>query len=158
MIDNYLKILEDSLKKKVTVLDEIAEYNSVQEELLKKEELSIVELDKNMAQKDVLIKKLLVLDEGFESLYEKIREQFLQNKSLYREQISSIQNLISVITDKSVSIQAQEARNKQLIETYFMKERGQLKQGRTASKVAYGYYKNMNNTNVVPPQFMDQKK
>ena len=81
MIDNYLKILEDSLKKKIAVLNEVAEYNCAQEELLKKEELSIEELDKNMEQKDVLIKKLLALDEGFESLYEKIREQFLQNNA-----------------------------------------------------------------------------
>ena len=64
MIDNYLKILEDSLCKKLTVLDEIAEYNVAQEELLKKEELSIDELDENMEQKDVLIKKhgTLIMD------------------------------------------------------------------------------------------------
>lgn len=158
MIDNYLDILEDSLHKKIAVLDEIAEYNNKQEQLLKKETLSIEELDKNMEEKAILIQKVASLDDGFESVYEKIKEQLLNNKDSYETQIRNIQNLISVVTEKSVSIQGQEARNKQLIEGYFSRERNQLRQGRKASKAAYGYYKNMSNTNVVPPQFMDQKK
>ncbi len=158
MIENYLKILEDSLHKKIVVLDEIVKYNKEQEQLLKKENLSMEELDKNMDEKDKLIRKLSELDEGFESLYERIREQLLQNKDSYKAQIKSIQDLISQVTERSVSIQAQEVRNKQLIEGYFTKERSQLKEGRKASKAAYGYYQNMSNTNVIPPQFMDQKK
>lgn len=158
MIENYLKILEDSLLKKLAVLDEIIEYNDKQEMLLKSDEVSMEELDANMEQKDTLIQKLMKLDEGFESLYDKIREQLLNNKDLYKEQIKILQKLIATVTDKSVSVQAQEARNKKLIESYFAKEKIQIKQGRVASKVAYGYYKNMSNTNVVPPQIMDQKK
>ena len=158
MMENYLKILEDSLQKRLTVLDEIITYNSEQEKLLKQEKVSLDELDANMNQKDVLIQKLTKLDEGFEALYERIRVQLLENKELYKTQIKRLQELISQVTDKSVSVQAQEARNKKLIETYFSKERRQLKQGRQVSKAAYGYYKSMSNTNVVPPQIMDEKK
>ena len=158
MIDNYLNILEESLQKKLAVLDEIALYNSEQEELLKQEKVSMDELDANMGRKDELIQKLTGLDDGFESLYERIREQLLENKTLYARQIRRLQSLISDITEKSVSIQAQETRNKKMIEDYFRKGKQQLRQGRQASKAAYDYYKNMNNTNVVPPQIMDQKK
>lgn len=158
MIENYLKILEESLQKKITVLDEIIAYNKEQEKLLKQEEVSVEELDTNMNLKDGLIQKLLKLDEGFESLYERIREQLLGNQSAYKSQIKSLQQLISKITEKSVSIQAQEARNKKLVEAYFAREKEQLKQGRQASRAAYDYYRSMNNTNVVPPQIMDQKK
>ena len=158
MIENYLKILEDSLKKKSKVLDEIISYNQEQETLLKQESVSLDELDANMSLKDELIQKLVKLDEGFENLYEKIREQLLANKALYAEQISRLQKLISEVTEKSVSIQAQETRNKKLIEVYFTNEKSQLRQGRQVSKAAYGYYKSMNNMNVVPPQIMDQKK
>lgn len=157
MTDNYLGILTESLYKKIRVLDEIAKYNDEQKELLKSSDLSMEELDENMEKKDVLIHKLEDLDKGFESLYERIRVQLLNNKDAYKEQIKNIQNLISVITEKGVSIQAQEARNKQLIEEYFSRERHQISQGRKSSKAAYGYYKNMSNSNVVPPQFMDQK-
>lgn len=158
MIENYLTILEDSLRQKVSVLDEIAECNTVQEQLLEQESLSLEEFDEYVDKKDVLIQKLNKLDEGFESLYEKIREQLLEDKETYKEQISRIQQLISQVTEKSVSIQAQEARNRKAVEDYFTNEKQQLRQGRQSSKAAYDYYRSMNNANVVPPQFMDKKK
>ena len=158
MIDNYLGILEDSLHKKLDVLEEITAYNKQQEELLKKDTVSMEELDTNMEQKDVLIQKLTELDEGFEALYERIREQLLTNKDAYKDQIRRIQGLISKVTEKGVSIKAQETRNKKLVEDYFIRERRELQKGRNASRTAYGYYKNKSGNNVIPPQFMDQKK
>ena len=157
-MDNYLDILEESLQKKLKVLEEITVYNQEQEQLLKKEKASLEELDKNMEQKDELIVKLSGIDEGFETLYERIKEQLLANKDAYREQISKLQQMISQITEKSVSIQAQEARNKKLIEDYFRNERNQIRQNRQSSRAAYNYYKSVNNTNVAMPQMMDQKK
>ena len=158
MMDNYLVILEESLQKKLKVLEEIAVYNQEQEQLLRKESVSLEELDENMKQKDELIQKVTALDEGFETLYERIKEQLLADKDAYKEQIRKLQQLISQVTEKGVSIQAQETRNKKLIEGYFKKERSQLRQNRQSSKAAYNYYKSVNNTNVVMPQMMDQKK
>ncbi len=158
MIESYLDILEESLRKKSVVLDEIIEYNNAQECLLKQEKISLEDLDENMNQKDILVQRVTELDEGFETLFERIREQLQANRDLYREQIGRLQGLIAQVTEKSVSVQAQEARNKKLIEDYFAAERGQLRQGIKASKAAYGYYKSMSNSNALPPQFMDQKK
>ena len=158
MINNYLEILETSLQKKSAVLDEIMEYNKRQEQLLKSEKVSMEDLDANMEQKDELIQKLTDLDEGFETLYRRIKEQLSDNKDIYKVQIKRLQELISQITEKSVSVQAQEARNKKLIENYFLKEKSQLRQGKKASKAAYGYYKSMNNSGAMSSQFMDQKK
>ena len=156
MLENYLEILTDSLKKKSTVLDEIMQYNSDQENLLRQESISLEELDANMELKDGLIQKLVQLDDGFETLYERIKEQLLTQKDQYKAQIGQMQELISQITEKSVSIQAQEARNKGMIENYFARERGQLRQSRQVSKAAYGYYKSM--SNGVSSQLLDQKK
>lgn len=157
-MENYLDILEESLQMKLKVLGEISVYNQKQEQLLRKESISLEELDENMRQKDELIQKVTALDEGFETLYERIKEQLLDNKDDYKEQIRKLQQLISQVTEKGVSIQAQESRNKKLIEDYFKKERSQLRQNRQSSKAAYNYYKSVNNTNVVMPQMMDQKK
>ena len=157
-MENYLKILEDSLQEKLSVLDEISKYNQEQEKLLKKQDVSLEELDDNMSKKDELIEKLTGLDQGFETLYERIHEQLLGGKDAYKAQIKKLQDLISQVTEKSVSIQAQEARNKKLIEKYFSGERARLKNDRQTSVAAYNYYKNMSNTNVMPPQYMDQKK
>lgn len=155
-MENYLEILTDSLKKKSKVLDEIMQYNSDQENLLRQESISLEELDANMELKDGLIQKLVQLDDGFETLYERIKEQLLTQKDQYKAQIGQMQELISEITEKSVSIQAQEARNKGMIENYFARERGQLRQSRQVSKAAYGYYKSM--SNGVSSQLLDQKK
>ena len=38
-MDNYLSVLEDSLKKKLQILDELTDYTMQQQELLKVEEL-----------------------------------------------------------------------------------------------------------------------
>ena len=155
-MENYLEILTDSLKKKSKVLDEIMLYYSDQENLLRQESISLEELDANMELKDGLIQKLVQLDDGFETLYERIKEKLLTQKDQYKAQIGQMQELISEITEKSVSIQAQEARNKGMIENYFARERGQLRQSRQVSKAAYGYYKSM--SNGVSSQLLDQKK
>jgi len=157
MINNYLGILEDSLQKKVAVLDEIAEQNLKQEDLLKQDKLDIEAFDGIVDKKDELIQKLLKLDEGFETLYDRVREQLQANQDSYKSQIARMQQLIKQITDKNVSIQAQETRNKKMVEDYFAKEKSSIRVGRQASKAAYDYYKNMSNTRQVPPQFLDQK-
>ena len=87
MIENYLGILEESLEKKVLVLDEIEDYTAEQESLLKQEKVSMEELDANMGQKDELIQKLTALDDGFETLYERVKEQLSTNKDAYKDQI-----------------------------------------------------------------------
>lgn len=158
MIGNYLEILEESLQKKLAVLEEISDYNEKQEQLLKQENVSLEDLDVNMEQKGDLVKKLSELDEGFETLYDRIKEQLLANRETYKEQIRRLQELISKVTEKSVSIRAQEARNKALIEKRFVKERSQIRQGRQSLKAAYSYYKNMSNSGEVQSRFLDQKK
>lgn len=157
-MDNYLEILEDSLKQKSVILDKIMEYNGKQEALLKQEKMSLEDFDFYMDQKDELIEQLNRLDDGFETLYERIRQQLQENKDAHKEQIGRLQRLITQVTEKSVSIQAQETRNKKLVEEYLARERQQLGQDRQTSKAAYDYYKSMSNTGAVMPQFMDQKK
>ncbi len=157
-MENYLNILEESLQKKLKVLEEIALYNQGQEELLKKEKVSLEELDENMNQKEELIQKVTALDEGFETLYERIKEQILTHKDDYKEQIRKLQQLISQVTEKSVSIQAQEARNKVLAERFFASRKQELQKGKKSSRAALDYYLSMSQSQVVPPQFMDKKK
>ena len=139
MMGNYLKILEESLHKKLQVLDEIQAYNEKQRKIFQSEDIKLDEFDAAVEEKGKLIEQVSRLDEGFETLYANVAKQLEGNR-------------------ESVSVQAQEARNKALIEAYFTNERSQLRQGRQASKAAYGYYKNMNNSNVVPPQFLDSKQ
>ena len=65
---------------------------------------------------------------------------------------------MSKVTEAGIAVQAQEARNKKLIEEYFRRQREGIREGRKSSKAAFDYYKNMSKSSVVMPQIMDQKK
>lgn len=158
MMENYLTVLEDSLLKKIKILDQLADYSRKQEELLGQETLSLEDFDTYVDKKDELVQALTKLDEGFETVYEHIKAQLLADKEAYKAQIVRLQTLISTVTEKSVSIQAQEARNKTMVEKHFSGMRKEMRQSVKGSKAAYDYYKSMSNTNIVSPQFMDQKK
>ena len=158
MLENYLSILKESLEKKLEVLGSIEEINSAQTEMLKSEEFNMEAFDATVDEKDIYIKELTKLDDGFETLYDRIKAELLENRSKHSGLIKQLQSLIGEITDKSVSIQAQESRNKAMLESYFSKERKSLGQVRKSTKAAYGYYQNMSNSSTPDSYFVDKKK
>ena len=158
MTENYLNILEESLQKKLQVMAKIQDYNLRQQEIFRSDNVELDKFDEYVAEKGALIDELTALDNGFETLYGKVAEELADNRERYAEQIKRLQELVSRVTEESVGIQAQEARNKKLVEDYFRRERNNLNRNRKSSKAAYDYYKSMSQTNVVPPQFMDNKQ
>lgn len=158
MIENYLQILEESLHKKSNVLDRIEEVNKRQEQLLKAELVMDEDFDKCIEDKGALIEELNKLDEGFGSLYEHIKEQLSADRDKYKHQIAALQQLITQVTEKGAAIQVQEVRNKALVEQFFAQRKKELQKGRRSSKAALDYYRSMNQTQVVMPQFLDKKK
>ena len=115
-------------------------------------------VDVNMDEKAKLIEEIVKLDHGFESIYEKVREQLLVNKEQYKVHIHNLQGLISKITEKSTAIQAIEARNKAQMDIVFATQKKEVQNRRNAMSVARDYYQNMNKVKHVSPQFMDHKK
>ena len=158
MKESYLDILEQSLVEKLKVLDKIQDYNVRQEALFRAERPEFSLFDSYVEEKGELISRLTKLDEGFETLYASLADELKDNRQKYAEQIKRLQGLIAQVVEKGVEVEAQEHRNKKLVEDFFAKERSGIRSGRVHSKAAYDYYKTMNNTNVVPPQFMDSKK
>ena len=158
MMESYLDALEQSLIEKLAVLDKIRDYNSRQEELFKSGNPELSQFDSYVEEKGQLIEELTRLDEGFETVYASVAQELKENREKHREQIKRLQELITQVTEKGISVQAQEQRNKKLIEEYFAKQRSGIRQGRKSSKAAYDYYRTMNKATVVPPQFMDSKK
>lgn len=157
-MENYLSILEESLRKKLQILDELTSYTMAQQDLLKAEELDYDAFDQLVEKKDPLVRMIMELDQGFETVYDRIKEQLLGHKELYAVQIRTLQNLISELTDKSVKLQAMEQRNKTAVEQQFRKSREKIRQGRQNKQAALNYYKNMNHSDFVPPQYLDNKK
>lgn len=158
MEQTYVDIMIQSLKKKHKVLQEIRRVNHLQQEVLENEKADAEDFDATVETKAACIEQLEQLDSGFDKLFERVREELQQNKESYANQIKTMQTYIRQITDMSMEIQAQEARNKELMTRKFTNVRQKAKTVRANSKAASQYYKNMMQLNVVDPQFMDRQK
>ncbi len=156
-MSNYLTVLEESLQKKITVLEQIQEYNERQRQIFQEGNPKLNEFDSYIEEKAKLIDEINKLDNGFEILYANVSAELQGNREKYATQIKALQELITQVTEKSVVIQAQEARNKTLIEEYFAKQRSGIREGRKSSKAAIGYYKNMSKSNYVESHYLDSK-
>lgn len=158
MEQNCVQILAQSLEKKSKVLDGIIEQNNIQETILKQDKFDMDTFEKSVDEQNRLIAELDKLDSGFELVYERTREEMLLHKARYSKEIALMQTLIQQITDKIVTINAGNLRNKRMAENQFRKERIALQQNVSKSRVARDYYNNMNKLNCVAPQFYDSKK
>lgn len=156
----YVNIMVDSLKQKNSILDQIIQETQNQMDILKQGAIDFDAYDVKVDKKTELIYNLERLDDGFDGLYNKVQETLSSEdgKKQYRNEILSMQQLIAAITEKSTTIQALEARNKQMLETGFANARKQLGSSRNTSRAAMDYYRNMRQTNALPPQFLDSKK
>ena len=152
------QILVESLEKKSRILDEIIKENEAQEALFKQNQLDMEALDASADRMGELAEKLELLDEGFEAVYDRIRQELIENKSAYRQEIRRMQELIAVITEKVVGINAARMRNKTQAENQFKKSRQQIGRASSKMKASQNYYNNMNRLNFVDPQFYDSKK
>lgn len=157
-MENQLTILSESLDKKLQVLKEIQEYNRKQEQSFLSKTARLEDFDAAIEEKGKLIEQLSKLDEGFETVYGRLAEELKGNREKYRVQIAVLQDKIRQVTELGVSIQAQERRNKALVEQYFTRERENIRQERKHSKAAYDYYKSMNGRSVTSSQFMDSRQ
>ena len=158
MMGSYLQILQDSLVKKLELLEEIEKKSLEQSDMIKESDVDLELIDFNMDEKTKLIDEVLALDDGFESIYEKVREQLLANKEQFKPQIYTLRGLIEKITEKNASIQAIESRNKAQMEVVFANQKKAVQGRRNAMSVARDYYQTMNKVKHVSPQFLDQKK
>lgn len=158
MTENYLNVLEESLEKKLQILAKLKEYCQRQQEVFQAEEVKPEQFDEYADRKSELIDELTALDNGFETLYQNVSQELQNNREAHAEQIRRMQGLVTKVTEESVAIQAQEARNKKLVEEYFRKERAEIARSRKNSKAAYDYYKNVSKPNAMSPSFMDSKQ
>ncbi len=158
MVPASMDMLEESLVKKIEVMKKIEEENEKQKMLLKNpNEVDEEAFDKILDDKGELIDQLLKLDDGFQTLFDRVKEEVGQNKEQYKEQIKRMQGCIQEITGMSASIEAAEHRNKKLAEEYFSAAREKMNFSRQTSAAAFNYYQTMNNFRNIPPQFLDNK-
>lgn len=115
------------------------------------------DFDLNMKEKSILIDQLSKLDDGFTSVYNRVKVELQDHKSMYEEQIKQMKVLISKITELSVKIQTQETRNRELAQKKFQNLKKEVQQAKRSERMASNYYKSMGMIDT-EPQFIDKKK
>ena len=149
--------MTDSLIKKRDILKAVVELNITQEHLLNATEFDGDSFQKNMEEKSKCIDELNSLDEGFQIIYDRIRQDVEEYKANYMTEIIRLQELIKEVSGLSATIQSQETRNKVRAENKFRQLRQDNKTAKRSVSMVNKYYKNMSRVSQ-EPQFMDKKK
>lgn len=158
MNQSSAQILLQSLEKKNALLDRMISINGEQESILKEEAFDMDAFDEAINRQSACLDELDKLDRGFEAVYDRVREELMHNKERYRAEIAGMKEQIQQITDKIITINAGNMRNKMLAENQFKKRRLAIGSGASKNRAASNYYNSMNNLNYVSPQFYDSKK
>jgi len=126
MKNSYVNILIKSLEDKDKVLDEVLREDAEQAKLFKEEEPDLEAIRDSQDRIGVLAEKLDKLNDGFQSVYDRVSGELKSNKDLYKEEIKRMQELITRITGKAVKVEAEQNRNKAEAEKVFKDRRKSL--------------------------------
>lgn len=155
--DNYVQIMTDSLRMKRSVLEKIVSLNEEQKNIITSDVFDGDAFSGNVGKKAELVDEINKLDAGFDDLFKRVREVLDIDKESYVQEIAVMKSLIRSVTELCVKIEAEEARNKKLVEKKFAELRRNVKAVQDNMNKANIYYQNMNKLDMTP-QFMDQKK
>jgi len=154
----YVDMLVESLKKKVAILTQIEKCNdSLKQVTSSAESFEMADLDQVFNDKEVLIEELSRLDDGFQNIYNRVKEDLTTNKAEYSDAIHTMQDLIRQIVSHTTTIEADEQRIKVAMEKQFSRVKQAIKTTKANSKAVSNYYQNMAKMSS-DPQFMDRKK
>ena len=155
----YISALQESLQKKLEVLNSLLKLTNEQGRILSAQEPDMDRFDSIIDQKDSLLQTMETLDRGFESLFARIGTTIKDNKYQYQQQITEMQNLIRSITDTGLQIEGQEHRNKTAFQHYLTGARQEIRDFTSNNQTANAYYHNMANQHQAwQSYFIDQKK
>lgn len=146
--NNYttlLAVMTDSLKRKLSILNELFELTRQQNAVLTLEPVDIDEFNLLIEKKEEQLKFLSELDQGFDQLFQKVKSIILENKETYKIQITSMQELIRQISEKGVKIETMEKMNQKEFELFITQKKNQIKNFKMSNKTVTNYYKNIGN-------------
>ena len=155
----YVVMLRESLEKKADVLRVLQIRNKEQAAILKDPNSSPDDLEKNMNMKAELIDRIVMLDDGFEQLFNRVKDIIEKDRDTYADEIKLMQKLIREISDLTADVEATEYKNKEYAKTRFANIKKDIREVKKSSDVVTSYYKNMMSHNKVEdPAFLDKKK
>lgn len=154
----YVKVLADSLQKKASALESILHITKTQDELLQEQEFDEECFLETVTRKQVYIDQITEFDQGFEVVYQRVKQELDTGRAQYAEDIANMQRLIANITELGMNIEALEKRNKARMDKVLEERKQQVRGMRMNNSVASNYYKSMLNQKYNQSYFLDKKK
>lgn len=155
---NELQLLIEVLEKKERILRQILDKSKIQLNVAEAETLDVERFDKLVDDKASLLDEMVKLDEGFDSTYQRVKDELLTQKDKYKKEIVVLQKLIENGVDLGAQISAAETRTKNKLSVSLTRSKKELVQKRVSTKVASDYYKTSNNFKHASSFFLDKKK
>lgn len=142
----YVNMMVDSLKRKQQILSYLYECTKEQEQLLKAEEMDADSFQRLVDVKGERIDELNTIDDGFDTLFNLVKQEVQVNRQEYRDEICQMQELITEISELGVRIQVLEQQNCDHFKIYLARQRKAIREFHVNNKTAGAYYQNMANS------------
>lgn len=156
--NTYVQILINILIKKNNLLDELINSSLLQEEYIALEKPDMNKFESTILEKESLIQQMNELDDGFEKVYDHVKDELNESKVQLKEDIIKLQNLIKDVTDKSMRLQAIEKSNNEKMIAFFSSKKKEIKNFKFSSNTVSNYYKSMTTHHQGQSYFLDKKK
>lgn len=157
-LKNEINILIDSLTKKKSILTEILEESQRQLEMVSLDSFNLEDFDVLVDRKSDLLEKNNLNDEGFDSIFQRIRNELVAQKVQYATEIALMQELIRANLDLGSDIHNIEQQIKNGLDAALRENKSRLTKEKLGGKAVMDYYKQANQMDYVSPAFLDQKK
>ena len=155
----YVTILRDSLINKKNILNSIIELTNKQYELVKSGYIEADDFDGIIEEKGKKLAMLNMIDDGFQSVYNRVADELRNNSEKYKEVIVEMQRLIDENIALGAKIETLEYRNKEVIEAFIAHKKEEIKGYNTKHDLSRSYNMNMANQHVEGTSyFMDKVK
>ncbi|MBP3421794.1 MAG: hypothetical protein J6K37_05940 [Lachnospiraceae bacterium] len=155
---NELQLLIEALEKKKDVLSNILAKSEEQKELVGAPKLDMEQFDRLVDDKTDLLTQMEQIDQGFDMVYHRVKDELVANKQSYKTEIERLQQLIKDTLDLGAQIHATEVRTKDSMSNVLLASRQELVKKRVTSKSVMDYYKANSQMSVMDPYFIDKKK
>ncbi|MCR4831188.1 MAG: flagellar protein FliT [Pseudobutyrivibrio sp.] len=156
---DYVIMLRESLEKKADILRVLLIRNKEQTAILQDPNSTPDDLEKNMNMKAELIDRIVMLDDGFEQLFSRVKPIIEENRETYADEIKLMQELIKRVTDLTADVEASEYKNKEYAKTRFANIKKEAREIKKSGDVVSSYYKHMMSPQTTAdPAFLDKKK
>lgn len=140
-MEKELQLLIDALEKKAILLENILEQSNLQFELVQSSDFDADAFDVCVDEKAGLLSQLELIDQGFDGVFSKIKDELVKDQSLYRCEIAQLQDLIRQTMDIGSSIFTTEQRTKSLLSSAVTESRKELRRKKMTANSVADYYK-----------------